>query len=100
MVFQSTVEASGGIGIVTDIERFSDLERLLRVTAFVTRFVSNLKKSVKKTEDVYGELAVEELVVAEKLWVKYEQSIISTDKLKFEKLKTSLDSFYDDKKCC
>ena len=60
VVLQSTVEASGGIGIVTDIERFSDLERLLRVTAFVARFVSNLKKSVRKTEGVYGELAVEE----------------------------------------
>ena len=92
VVSQITVEASGGIGIVTDIERFSDLERLLR--AFVVRFVSNLKK----TEGVYGELAVEELVVAEKLWVKYEQSIISTDKLKFEKLKNSLDLFYDDEK--
>ena len=87
VVLQNTVETSSGIGIVTDIERFSDLERLLRVTAFVVRFVSNLKKSAKTTEGVYGELAVEELVVAEKLWVKYEQSIISTDKLKFEKLK-------------
>ena len=92
VVLQSTVEASGGIGIVTDIERFSDLERLLR--AFFVRFVSNLKK----IEGVYGELAIEELVVAEKLWVKYEQSIISTDKLKFEKLKNSLDLFYDDEK--
>ena len=92
VVSQITVEASGGLGIVTDIEHFSDLERLLR--AFVVRFVSNLKK----TEGVYGELAVEELVVAEKLWVKYEQSIISTDKLKFEKLKNSLDLFYDDEK--
>ena len=36
--------------------------------------------------------------MAEKLWVKYEQSIISTDKLKFEKLKNSLDLFYDCKK--
>ena len=91
VVLQSTVEASGGIGIVTDIERFSDLERLLMVTAFVVRFVSNLKKSVKKTEGVYDELTVEEIVVAEKLWVKYEQSIISTNKIKFEKLKNSLD---------
>ena len=66
VVLQSTVEVSGSIGIVTDIERFSDLERLLRVTAFVLRFVSNLKKSVKKTEGVYGELSVEELVAAEK----------------------------------
>ena len=64
MVLQSTVEASGGIIIVIDIECFGDLERLLRVVAFVIRFVSNLKKSVKKTEGVYGELAVEELVVA------------------------------------
>ena len=61
VVLQSTVEASGGIGIVTHIELFSDLERLLRVTAFVVRFVSNFKKSVKKTEGVYSELAVEEL---------------------------------------
>ena len=94
VVLQSTVEASGGIGFVIDIERFSDLERLLRVTAFVIKFVSNLKKSVKKTEGVYGELVVE----AEELWVKYEQSIISTIKLKFEKLKNSLDLFYDDEK--
>ena len=68
------------------------------MTAFVARFVSNLKKSVRKTEGVYRELAVEELVVSEKLWVKYERSIISTDKLKFEKLKNSLDLFYDDEK--
>ena len=60
------------------------------MTAVDVRFVSNLKKSVKKTGGVYGELAVEELVVADKLWVKYEQSIISTDKLEFEKFKNSL----------
>ena len=30
--------------------------------------------------------------------MKYEQSIISTDKLKFEKLKNLLDLFYDDEK--
>ena len=84
---QSTAEASGSIGIVIDIEGFSDLGRLLRV-----------KKSVKKTEGVYGLLAVEELVEAEKLWVKYDQSIINTNKLKFEKLKNSLDLFYDNEK--
>ena len=98
MISQSTVEVPGGIGIVSDIKRFRDLERLLRVTAFVIRFVSNLMKSVNKTEGVNGELAVEELVVTEKSWVKYKQSIISTDKLKLEKLKNSLDLFYDDKK--
>ena len=87
VVLQSTAEASGSIGIVIDNERFSDLARLMRV-----------KKSVKKTEGVYGLLAVEELVEAEKLWVKYDQSIINTNKLKFEKLKNSLDLFYDNEK--
>ena len=81
VISQSTVKVSGGIGIVSDIKRFRDLERLLRVTAFVIRFVSNLMKSVNKTEGVNGELAVEELVVTEKSWVKFKQSIISTDKL-------------------
>ena len=61
VVLKSTVDTSGAIGAVIGIERFSYLERLLRVTAFVVRFVSNLKKSVKKTEDVYDELVVEKL---------------------------------------
>ena len=43
---------------VTEIERFSDFEKLLMVTTFVVRFVSNLKKSVKKTEGAYVELVV------------------------------------------
>ena len=34
----------------------------------------------------------------EELRIKYEQSIISTGKLKFENLKNSLDLFYDDEK--
>ena len=67
VVLQSTVGASVGIGIAIDIGRFRNLERLFKVTAFVIRFVSNLKMSVKKTEGVYGELAAEELAVAEKL---------------------------------
>ena len=53
VVLQSTVEAPGDIGIVIDIECFSELERLLRVSAFVIRFASNLKKSMKKTEGLY-----------------------------------------------
>ena len=64
VIFQSTVKTSGAIGIMIDIGRFSDLERLLRVTAFVERDVSKLKKSMKKIEVVYGDQAVEKLVVA------------------------------------
>ena len=98
VLLQSTVEAFSGIGIVFDIERFSNLERLLRVTAFILTFLSNSKKSVKKTESMYVELAVEELLAAEKLSVKNEQSVISTDYMKFEKSKNSLNLLYDNEK--
>ena len=59
VILQSTAEASGSTGIVIYTERFCDLERLLKVTAFVVRLVSNLMKSEKKIEDMYGELALE-----------------------------------------
>ena len=32
-----------GVGEVTDVVRFGDFEKLLRVTAYVCRFVANLK---------------------------------------------------------
>ena len=49
VVLKSTVEASGGVGHVTNIERLSIFESLSTVTAFVVSFVRNLKKSVKNT---------------------------------------------------
>ena len=54
VVLKSTVEAFGGIGVVIDIEPFSDLEKILKVSVFVIRFVSNLKKSKKKSGGLYG----------------------------------------------
>ena len=47
---------------------------------------------------MYVELAVEELLAAEKLSVKNEQSVISTDYMKFEKSKNSLNLLYDNEK--
>ena len=38
------------IGNVIDIERFSSLGKLLRVTAWVKRFVTNLKQKREKRE--------------------------------------------------
>ena len=66
VVLRSTTEACIGIGAVTP---FSVLVIWKVIEAFVVRFVSNQKKSVKKNEGVYGELVLEELLVTEKLWV-------------------------------
>ena len=45
------------IGEVIDVVRFSGLEKLLRVTAYVCRFVANLKLR-KKGEFIVGQLRV------------------------------------------
>jgi len=49
-----------------DINRFSSWSRLIRATAYVLRFVNNLKDKVKRT----GSLDLEELHMAELLWWK------------------------------
>ena len=39
-------------------EAYSNLNRLLRVTSYVLRFVNNLKSKLKKCDDLVGELLV------------------------------------------
>ena len=75
-----------GVGQAVDVEKFNNLEKLLRVTVYAVRFVNNLKTAVHKTKIVKGEIVVEEMMSSEKLWVKYEQAILKTDS-KFNKPK-------------
>ena len=66
-------------GAIINVERLSCLERMLRVTAYVLRFCSKLFESLTGNvdkivgfEDVMKEtcLTVDELVDAERCWVK------------------------------
>lgn len=75
-----------GVGQAVDVEKFNNLEKLLRVTVYAVRFVNNLKTAVHKTKIVKGEIVVEEMMSSEKLWLKYEQAILKTDS-KFNKPK-------------
>ena len=75
-----------GVGQAVDVEKFNNLEKLLRVTVYAVRFVNNLKTAVHKTKIVKWEIVVEEMMSSEKLWVKYEQAILKTDS-KFNKPK-------------
>ena len=84
-----------GFGEVIDVVRFGDLEKLLRVTAYVCRFVANLKLQKKGDEFIVGHLQVTEICEAEKMWMRYEQSIISNELEKFRMLTSSLNLFYD-----
>jgi hypothetical protein len=60
------------MGIV-DVKRFSQLSRLLKVSAWVMRFITNIRASVNKMEKREGELVSEELVEAEGKLIKVAQ---------------------------
>ena len=53
-----------GVAKLIDLHTFSTIQRLMRVTAWVLRFVNNLKK-----KNHYGTLSVSELNSAQTLWI-------------------------------
>jgi hypothetical protein len=58
---------------VIDIERYSSLMRLLKVTAWVRRAVNNFRKLLNKNEYVTTNLTADEINRAEIEWVKVTQ---------------------------
>ena len=84
-----------GVGEMIVVVRFGELEKLLRVTAYVCRFVANLKLQKKGNELIVGQLRVTEICEAGKMWIRYEQSIISKEGEKFNKLTSSSNLFHD-----
>jgi hypothetical protein len=56
-----------------DVKKYSSLTRLLRVTAWIQRYIHNLQQRMKKLPLRMGELLVSELVAAEKSWWKRSQ---------------------------
>ena len=92
----NVVGSECGVGQIIDCVRFGSLEKLLRVTAYVIRFVNNIRSKIAKREKLcYGDLTVEETDESLKCWIKYEQSFIVKSN-KFEKTKNSLNLFYDE----
>ena len=61
-----------GVGEVTDVVRFGDLEKFLQVNAYVCRFVYKLKLQKKGDQLVVGEFRVTEFCEVEKMWILYE----------------------------
>ena len=71
-----------GVGEVIDVVKFGDLEKLLRVTVYVCRFVTNWKLQKKGEELIVGQLRVAEICETEKMLIRYEKLIISKKKKK------------------
>ena len=68
----------------------------MRVTAYVLRFVSNLKQSKKKKELIDGEVTQREMDQARELWIQEVQRSVYNDK-NFDQVKVSLSLLTDDK---
>ena len=58
-----------GIGAMMDGSRFSKLQKLLRATAWVTRFLWNVSVTKNGKQRMQGRLNVLEIQAAEKLWI-------------------------------
>ncbi|XP_067029688.1 uncharacterized protein [Acropora muricata] len=80
-----------GIDKIMDIERYSNITKLLRVTAYVIRFADNLNKRVRKQcqENLSKELTADELKISETLWIKSVQTAAFVDELSFLNRKNS-----------
>ena len=93
---EATSEKRLNLDCIIPLEKFSSLQRLMRVTAYVLRFVSNLKQSKRKKELIDGEVMQEEMDQARELWIKEVQRSVYNDK-NFDQVKVSLSLFTDDK---
>ena len=80
-------EKPGTVSDVVDVNRFSSLNRLIKVTAWVKRFVSNLRKA--RQLRLSGALTRDELFDAETVWVKSVQ-LEMTRESRFEDVKKKL----------
>ena len=86
-----TVEKSAeGVARIIDMNTYSSCEKLFRVTAYVYRFVTNLKLKVEKPKNLLlGNLTAREVEGAENAWVKETQSCL-TEQKNFNSLKKTL----------
>ena len=69
-----------------DCHNFSSWRRLVRVTAYCLRFLSNIKKKISCSELARGVLQAEELNAAEEYWIKQSQMELSSWKEKHKDL--------------
>ena len=83
------IEEQKGISKIIDIDSFSALHRLLRVTALVMRFIRNCRNKKEGTEISVGNVKAEEMKEAERLWILDCQSGLQNDS-KFQKVSKQL----------
>ena len=84
-----------GMTKIIDPERYSCINRLFRVTAYVMRFVNNLKTKKSQNQLAEGRLTSNELEYSKGSWFKNTQDIIKKGD-KSNQMKTSLNLIEDE----
>ena len=80
-VLPVAIEPEIGIGKVIDLERYSTIHKLYRVTSYVIRFVRNLRLSIEERQT--NCLTTTEILEAESFWIKdVQRSMRQTDKFR------------------
>ena len=73
------IQGSHQGGAIIDCERFSTLRRLLKVTAYVMKFVSLLKSKVRKSDPVTRTITAADVENAELFWIRLSQGMLTED---------------------
>ena len=89
VVLSVVAENNDRVSNVVNVEKFTSLNKLLRVTAWVRRFINNVKEQRKKGELKKGGLEVVEIKEAEKVWIIDAQRMLE-ESADFEKVKIQL----------
>ena len=76
----ASVTKQAGVACVLDVNKFSNLGRLLRVTAWVSRFLYNLRSKDRGGERRKGALRRGEIAEAERVWIKASQEALKNDR--------------------
>ena len=90
-VLALNITNGAGLGEIIDSDKFSDLGKLYRITAYTVRFVNNCKNRSKRV----GDLTANEINNSEKMWQKEMQKTLTKSE-RFEKTKKSLGLFQDE----
>ena len=91
------------VGNIIDINRYSNIQKLFRVTAYVLRFIASVKKRIikgnleKASLEVNGHLKATEINEARRLWILDNQKTLQLDDVSQKQLVLDLNLQRDDR---
>ena len=94
----AAIELKMNIQVVINMEKFNSFKKLCRVTAFVFRFVNNLKKSISNKKEQLitdEEITIKELDSVERIWLEHAQFELINNS-KYDQIRKSLKLYKDE----